>query len=138
MDESKQHTIRIIDSGLRNLLERMPVGIVVNPVEGPLWLNSAAAAIGGYESAAELGGAGLADLLHPEDLAVGVERARRMLETGEPGQPDIFRIRHRVGDWVEVEVVPLQVVELEGRPANLLVISNVTERRAVSEALRTT
>ena len=138
MDESKPTDIRTLDGLLRGILERMPVGIVVNSPDGPVWLNRAAAAIGGYESAAQLGGLGLAELVHPDDLAFSVERARHMIESGEPGEPTTLRLRHRAGDWVEVEVVPVQVVELAGRPANLLVLHNVTERRAAQEALRAT
>ena len=138
MTEGMPTATAAIEGIVQELLEKMPVGVVVNTLDGPTWMNAAAAAAAGYDDPAELRHRSFADLVHPDDLARTRERAAHMLESGEAAEPALFRIAHRNGGWVEMEIVPVAVVELAGRRANLLVVQNVTARRAVEEALRTT
>ena len=82
-------------------------------------------------------GHSLHEFVHPEDAPMMLERHRRRL-AGEP-VPAAYPLRIVRSDgrllWVELRVT---LVQWEGRPAALGLVSDVTERRALQERLERT
>ena len=75
------------------------------------------------------------DFVHPDDRAMVGEQYRRRL-SGEPlAAPYVFRIISREGSvhWMEISA---SLITWNGRPADLVLLSDITERRKAEEALR--
>ncbi len=85
---------------------------------------------------ADVIGCGLADLIHPDDLA-----AAESLLDGEPGEPDerTVRVRHSSGRsvWVRMTATPLHAPD-GTHVGSIALVADVTEQRLAQERLAAT
>jgi PAS domain S-box-containing protein len=92
----------------------------------------------GYEPDEVIGRHGV-DFVHSEDLARFAANTQRLLggETDDPGVNREFRYRRKDGTWAWLEGHPTILPTQDGRQGDFLnVFCDVTERRAMAEALR--
>jgi len=82
----------------------------------------------------ELASKPFAELIHPEDREMVVERHRRRLKGEKFLNVYPFRIIDKDGNvkWVEINAV---LINWEGRPATLNFLTDITERKRAEEAL---
>lgn len=128
--------LRKSEEGYRNLFEAIPEGILVSDGAKIIFANPAAAEIHGAESSEQLIGANFKDLLHPDHYAENEENRKLVVE--QRGQFETREFKHvRLDDG--------QVIYTEdnghnilwrGEPAGLIVIRDVSDRRAAESALR--
>src|SRR5262249_22401223 len=78
-------------------------------------------------------GRSLDDLLLPEDLPIMRERMKATLQ-GRPQSQQVYRVRHKNGSLVSVEVSSISF-EHEGQPAILAFVRDVTERAQLLEQM---
>ncbi len=118
----------------RRLFDAHPVPMAIwDPETGMvLAANDAAMSQYGYERV-EIVGLPIAELVHPDDLPRLRERLPR-LPDGYAGT-EIFRHVRRDGSVIEVEVSG-HPIDYEGRPARLVLATDVTGRRRLEEQLR--
>jgi PAS domain S-box-containing protein len=113
------------DQAYRALVDRSLQGLMVYTEEGVVFANRAMTRITGYRTD-ELLGRQPDALLFPDgfDPAGGAESVSR----------EEIPLRHKSGDRRRVEVVT-DVIELEGRPAVMVALNDITERRAAEARL---
>ena len=95
----------------------------------------------GY-AAAEVTGASMIPLLHPDDVAPTLSAYRQLIAGTPLDEPLAYRIRHRDGHWIWLEGSPALILDAEGAPFEIIdvrrdVTSKVrlaTELRAAKEA----
>jgi diguanylate cyclase (GGDEF)-like protein/PAS domain S-box-containing protein len=88
-------------------------------------------------TAAEVAARPFTDFIHPDDRDMVLDRHRRRTEGREDDLPTEYTFRvvdsRGTAKWVEIKVV---LVEWEGNPATLNLLSDITERREADLALR--
>lgn len=119
----------------RRLIELLPDGIAVYQDGLIRMANPAGIRLLGYDSTAEIIGRPMLDFVHPDDRAAVIERARAQLEHGQAVPPREERFLRRDGTAVLVEVTGAPF-PLGGRPAVMVVVRDVTERRRLEDQLR--
>jgi PAS domain S-box-containing protein len=98
------------------------------------FVNSQTVASFGY-SVEELLSVPIFELIHPEDRDMVKERYRQKINGDMIPTRHTCRTMHKSGQiqWVEISSV---LIEWEGRPATLNLITNITERKKIEEALQ--
>ncbi len=121
-----------LEVSYRLLFERNPLPMWVYDVKTlcMLTVNEAAVARYGY-SKQEFVGLTLLDLHHDDDAVQLQEHLQ--LASSEPSVPELWRHKHRNGDFVEVEVVT-EELERDGIRARMAVIRDMTEQRRAEQA----
>jgi len=120
---------------MRQLMERLPEGVLIHRSGTVAWANAAAIASLGYATTEEVVGKHLLDFTPPADrpaIAAAMASAR-------PNQVTDQRVAYRVlrpdGGIRWLETGTTQVVEFEGEPARLVLLRDVTEQRLLEEQL---
>ena len=129
-----EETLQTSEERYRLVVDTANEAIVVAQ-DGMLKLvNPKAAEITGY-SQSELKAMPFVELIHPDDRELVVERHQRRLGGGDLPNVYGFKIVCRDGQvrWVEIRAV---YITWDARPATLNLLSDVTERKLVEEALR--
>lgn len=135
--KNAQKAVEESEERYRSVVQNANEAIVVAQGGVVKFFNPKALEITGYTgySAEELTNRSFAELIHPDDRNMVIERHLRRLN-GEkfPGVYP-FRIVDRNGfiKWVEIDAV---LIDWEGRPATLNFISDITERKQAEDALR--
>ncbi len=100
-----------------------------------LYANRRAVELSGY-TAGELADSPFATLLEPGEITI--QETRR--ETTQPGRPGLHpqetRMLHKDGHTVPVEMSQAETV-WQGKPASVVVIRDITERKQAAEAIQT-
>ncbi|WNG17356.1 ATP-binding protein [Cystobacter fuscus] len=114
----------------RLLIERSPDAIFIHRQGTLLFANSAAVRLLGYTSGEQLRG---------RELETFVLSGGEVMLRESPGSSGLLevRFRHRQGHEVVGEVVTLSLV-FDGRPAEVCIARDMTERRQVQQKLRAT
>jgi two-component system cell cycle sensor histidine kinase/response regulator CckA len=83
----------------------------------------------------ELAATPFAQIVHPEDRDMVIERHRNRFEDREFPETYCFRILDQRANtrWLEISVIP---ISWEGRPATLNFLTDVTERKQAEQELR--
>jgi len=118
----------------RLLVENLTEGILVSSGGKFLYANRRAADILGY-SVDELVGQPISLPIHPDDLDTVMDRNRRR-ELGEAVSSDnISRIitRNREVRWIIIHAL---LIEWEGSPATLILISDITENKRAEDQIQ--
>jgi PAS domain S-box-containing protein len=129
-----ERELRDSEERYRLLFEAAPVPIFVFDSESLRFLafNQAAIRTYGY-SRDELRSMTVLDIRPPEDLP----EVRALIDSVDVGPPTTYVCRHRKRDGTVFEVeLTRHAIQFAGRPARLVVASDVTERRRVEEQLR--
>lgn len=117
----------------RTLVERSHDGIAVIQYEKVVYLNRRLAEIGNY-SVDEVQGKRFTDFIHPDELA-RVERYYRLRqEGGEVPAKYETDLLAKDGGKIEVDV-NATVIGYQGRPAEFVVVRDITERKRAEQAL---
>lgn len=118
----------------RLLVENASEGVVVSCGDELVFANRAAAAITGYP-VEELIGIKIAQLVHPDDLLMVMDRYRRRLRGEEVPAYYAFRLvtRERQVRWLQVHAV---VIEWDGKPATLDMFMDITDQRRAEEQVQ--
>jgi PAS domain S-box-containing protein len=119
-------SLRGSEANFRTLIERAPMATFVHHDGHYLYVNPAAVAMLGYDSAQEMIGRPVLDFVHPDDR----ERVReRMLQTVRTGSTPagVGRMLRRDGTVFAVEVEGVRL-DYDGKPSNVVMGHDVTER----------
>ena len=118
----------------RAVVERADDGIAILQDQVVRFANAAVSRITGY-SFDELSRVPFVEMLHPDEREKLLDRYDRRM-SGE-AVPPVYQtiVRHKDGHdvWVEINA---GVVRYRGRPANLALVRDITERRHLEESLR--
>lgn len=118
----------------RNVVERANDGIVIAQDGLLKYVNPVIALITGYQ-AEEITGTPLANYLHPSEVERVAERYRRRIAGEEVPSRYETIIKHKDGSDIYVEFNAGLTI-YQGRPADMVIIRDITERKKVEEALR--
>ena len=129
-----EEALRASEEKYRLLVENANEGVAVGQDGLLKFVNPKVKELSGY-SMEELRTTRFAELIHPDDRAMVMDRHRRRLWGEELTRVYPFRIVDKEGAtrWVEVNAVR---ITWEGRPATLNLFTDITERRRAREALR--
>ncbi|HTD12470.1 MAG TPA: PAS domain S-box protein [Steroidobacteraceae bacterium] len=127
-----QEALRVSEAKFRAWSQSAPSAIFILQAEKIGYANPAAAVITGY-SCEELVGMSFADIIHPDFRA----RIATALQAPRPGEPVVFREELKIitntGAERWVESVKRRF-ELEGKPAVVCIVSDITERKRAEQA----
>ncbi|MGE5295156.1 MAG: PAS domain S-box protein, partial [Solirubrobacterales bacterium] len=126
--------IRESEERYRTLVELSPDAIVVEREGMTEFVNSTAVKLLGAHSDADLVGKPILDLVHPDHRALA-ERQLTYLRRRRPLPPSEDRIVRLDGTPVDVEMAAMPIV-FEGRPANQIVLRDITQRKQVEARLQ--
>ncbi|EME67844.1 Signal transduction histidine kinase [Paramagnetospirillum caucaseum] len=120
----------------RALVETSPMAVIVHRDGGILFANTQASRMLKVPEGQSLVGRALRDLIHPDSRAALAERVDAVLSAPDSVSSGAARYITGEGEVIETEVVSTRV-GLEGRPAVLSVVHDVTRRhRAEAERER--
>lgn len=126
--------LRESESQLKDLVEKMPISVMIQDGRELIYANQAAAALYGYDTPQDLVGIKAVDLVHPDDKALYIERLatiekeRKQLPIVE--QRRVRRDGSRI--WVATQGTPIQ---WQGATRNLGVQIDITDRMRAQQAL---
>jgi PAS domain S-box-containing protein len=130
------NALKASEKRYRELVEFSPEPIAVNANGRWIFGNKAALEMFGARSPEAFAGIPVLDLIDPAYRAEIAERLRRTTaERGHRTAPKHFRVLRLDGRSVDVETTAIGI-EFEGRPATLVVLRDITERKRSEEALR--
>lgn len=132
--EKRTRELKQSEEKYRLLVENASEGVVVSCGDELVFANRAAAAITGYP-VEELIGIKIAQLVHPDDYLMVMDRYRRRLRGEDVPAYYAFRLvnRERQVRWVQVHAV---VIEWDGKPATLDMFVDITEQRRAEEQVQ--
>jgi PAS domain S-box-containing protein len=119
----------------RRLVESMPDGVFIYQADRIVYANDSFGALLGYEPVDALLGLSIPAFIAPESVEVVRSRARLVLEAGKIVPPREVTYMRRDGSSTVVESVAIGV-ELEGAPAIVIVVRDLTERRRLEREQR--
>jgi PAS domain S-box-containing protein len=120
----------------REMIEGAPDAIVVHHDGTILMVNRRMLELTGFDSPQQLIGTDVTKTVHPDSRAMVQERIAAMKHTGRsPEGPLELGLLRGDGTRVDAEVNTV-VVDLDGRPAALALIRDLTQRRQTEQALR--
>ncbi|MEO8846424.1 MAG: PAS domain S-box protein [Kofleriaceae bacterium] len=120
-------SLRRSEANFRTLIERSSTATLVHTIGLISYANPALVVMLGYETAEQLTGRSVLELVHPEDRDLVVQRT---METDQSGRcaPTEVRMLRRDGVVVTVEAEGLRL-EFDGKPAHVVLGRDVSERR---------
>jgi PAS domain S-box-containing protein len=128
-----EEALRTSELRFRSLTETVPVGIGIIQGAGFVYVNPALQAIGGY-SPEELLKTDFWERVHPDRQEIVKERgfARMRGESAPTRYEDKLIARQGEERWVDTSV---GLTEYDGKPAILITVVDITERKRAEEAL---
>jgi len=117
-----------------NLLEMSRVGIIVHRHGKILFANSYAAQKIGSAGVDELIDRDIVEFIHPEDLPAVMQRVENMMVNGVGYSNEEERYISKDGQIIDVEV-SAKPINYEGKPAILVVVQDITDRKQAEESL---
>ncbi|MDY6918011.1 MAG: PAS domain S-box protein [Chloroflexota bacterium] len=134
--ESKkaQEALRLSEERYRLLIENANEAIIVAQDGAFKYANAKAGEMTGL-SLEELAATPFMDVIHPDDRQLVAERHMRRLQGEEFEHVYSFRMVDREGNikWVQINAV---LMEWQGRPATLNLLTDVTEKKEAENQLR--
>lgn len=120
---------------LRQLVERLPDGVLIHGDGIVRWANAAMIALLGYGTLEEVAGKNILEFLEPAERArTAADLARAAPRAVNDDSPE-YRIALPDGTHRRLQAGTTQHVEFEGAPARLVVVRDVTERYRMQEQL---
>ena len=132
--EKRTRELKQSEEKYRLLVENASEGVVVSCGDELVFANRAAAAITGY-ALEELIGIKIAQLVHPDDTLMVMDRYRRRLRGEDVPAYYAFRLinRERQVRWIQVHAV---VIEWDSKPATLDMFVDISEQRRAEEQIQ--
>ncbi len=125
-EESREEIL----GSFQKIIECTPLGVLVHGKGRVLYANPACLAALGYESAGDLVGKSVLELVHPEDREGALERIQEVLQSRGPSPPRDTRMTRRDGSIVLMDIVGVPI-HFAGAPAVLAMAQDVTEQRSI-------
>ncbi len=132
-DRVEEH-LRDCEERYRRLVELSPDAIVLHQDLRFVFLNPAAVELFGGRGAQDLLGREILTVVAPESRELVSRRVRQVLTEGSVDRAEIKLLRLD-GQQVEAETAAVRL-PFQGRPALLVIIRQITERRRVEQELR--
>ena len=126
--------LRESDLMYRNLVERSNDGIVIVQDGLLKYINPRLAEITGYD-VDEATDTPFTNYIHPDDISKAVERYNRRIQGEKIETRYESRLMHKNGSIIEVEFNG-GVVTYRGRPADLVIIRDISEHKLTMEAIK--
>ncbi len=127
---------REVETGYKNLLEQIPLGIGFHKHGKLIYANNAALAMMAASHPSELIGKSVIEMVHPDYKQAAIEQAR-IARAGEMA-PMMEQKYVRVdGKIIHVEVAS-HPFTFEGEPAVQVIIKDITDRKEAEESIRKT
>ncbi len=126
---------RVAYARYQSLVEMSPDAMIIRQGDCFAFVNRATIRLLGANSADELLGRSIYDLVHPEDRAMVRQRQVRYDVYGETLPPAEIRLRRLDGGYVAVEAMAVPI-EFDGRVAALAIWRDLTPRKRADLALR--
>ncbi len=123
---------RLSERKFRLFIEQSPDPIVIHDRTQFLFANVATLKLLGYEHD-ELLDVPMMDLILPDDLEI-VSARTAILDKGGRPPSDVFRLRHKDGSVVLIEV-HAHTTTFEGKEARIMMGRDITQRKAAEQAL---
>ena len=130
-----EEALRKSELKFRRLVECMPDGVFINRGGRIVYSNHGFGVLLGYDDENALLGRPFEELIAPEALDLVKSRIRLVLETGEIAPPREVTLVRRDGSPMIIESVAIGV-ELEGAPAIVVVVRDLTQRLRAEHAVR--
>jgi PAS domain S-box-containing protein len=131
---STQQALRQSEAHYRAVVDRLSEGMIVVQDEKVVYANPRASEIVDMPLA-QMQQIGFLTRVHPDDQALVLDRQRRRLAGESP--PDRYELRLLLpGDVVRWIAIGVAVVPWNGRPAAMTLFTDITERKAMLEAIR--
>jgi PAS domain S-box-containing protein len=122
----------------RKVIESIPDGVAIHRQGWLVWANQSLADALLYATPDELVGRYFLDFVHPMDRERVEGFLGRLDELGELPPAGVRLLLRADGSELLVEVVPAQLGHFEGKPANLVVVRDITERRRFHDQMMLT
>ncbi|MSP60439.1 MAG: PAS domain S-box protein [Myxococcales bacterium] len=125
------------DADFGALIEHLPDNIIVHRHGKIVYVNTATLDYLGYQSAEDLIGRPVREIIHAEDREGVTARLQAITDVTRPTPPREQRLIHRSGSVVTAEFIS-RMVEFGGEPAVLAVARDITERKQMQSRLMLT
>jgi two-component system cell cycle sensor histidine kinase/response regulator CckA len=133
--EASLDALRSSRHELRQLVERLPEGVLVHRDAHVVWANAAMLALLGHRTLDDIAGKHILSFLVPEEQAsVRVALAKVGPRTVNDSLPE-YRIARPDGTVRRIQAGTTQHLEFEGALARLVVVRDITERHRLDEQL---
>jgi PAS domain S-box-containing protein len=129
-----EEALRENEEKYREVVERASDGIVILQDLKVRYANPRVAEIAGYKPE-ELLGSSMSNYIHPDELPKVTERYEQRLRGEDIPQIYETALLHKDGSKINVEL-NAGVTTYHGKPADLVIIRNITERKQVEQKLR--
>ncbi|MBS1120262.1 MAG: uncharacterized protein H6Q90_2490 [Deltaproteobacteria bacterium] len=133
--ETSMAALRTSRHDQRQLLERLPEGVLVHRGGVVCWANATALASLGHERLEEVVGRHVLAFLPVEDRAAVAEQMARALPNQVTDERVAYRVLRPDGTVRLLQSGTVQNVEFEGGPARLVVMRDITEHRRLEQQL---
>jgi PAS domain S-box-containing protein len=122
------------ERSFRSVIEHAPEAVAIGQ-RTLVYVNRAYCALLGYERPEDLLGKGVAETMHPDDVAASARRLQAMGSTGKSASTPIeVRLRRKDGSSVLVESVSVPIV-FDGKPAIAAMLRDISERKKMEARL---
>ncbi|MDD2879417.1 MAG: EAL domain-containing protein [Rhodoferax sp.] len=130
----QETALRESEARYRTLVEWSPEAVAVHSLGMITYVNTACIKLLRADTAADLLGKHIGELLHPDDRERGLARARQALETGDSIPMTEERLLRLDGSTVSVEIQSTAIV-YDGAPAVYVVAHDLSKRREDEETI---
>jgi len=133
-EKASRQALAASEEKYRLLVNNAMAAIIVAQGGRLVFANPMAVSLTGY-SMEELEAQPFIEFIHPDDRQMVMDRYMKRLQGGEAPPAYSFRVRHRDGRivWVEIHAV---LIDWNGEPASLNFLHGISERRETEKALR--
>ncbi len=131
---AQEAALRDSETRYRTLVEWSPEAVAVHHAGVISYVNSACIKLLRADSAADLLGQHIANLLHPDDRERGLARAKQAMETGVPAPMIEERLVRLDGSTVAVEIQSTAIT-YDGAPAVYVVAHDLSKRHEDKETI---
>jgi PAS domain S-box-containing protein len=122
------------ETGLRLLIDTIPDIAMVHERGRLVHVNHVAVSALGYDTASDLIGRLVLDLVHPDDWVATADRIRAVNEAGTITSPRIIHVQRKDGSYLDLEFVGVPIA-FRGRPHALSLGRDLTERKKLEAKL---
>ena len=129
-----EEELRESEEKYRNLVERANDGIVIIQDEKIKYINPRLEEITGYE-AEEVIDTKFTNYLHPDEIKKGLARYKKRMASKKLSPSWESALVHKNGHKIEVEING-GLTTYQGKPADLIYIRDITERKEIENAIR--